>query len=184
MDPQSEVAFQLRVVDSFPEPEFTALQAAAFADFGVPSELLTEVLADESVRDPKASGREFLFPEQFRVGAFVQDRMVGWSYSRGEGNEVRMVNSGIYPEFRRKGIYSAMVRETISWAEERNFRRVFSRHVPGSNAVLIPKLRLGFLVSAFEYSEVYGPLVHLSYVIGTKRRELYRSRSAPIVAKS
>lgn len=77
-----------------------------------------------------------------------------------------MVNSGIFPEFRRRGIYSGLVKATIAYADTHGFLKIISRHVPSNNAVIIPKLRLGFMVSAFEYSEVYGPLVHLTYLIG------------------
>ena len=70
---------------------------------------------------------------------------------------------------------------TISYATTHSFQRIFSRHVPSNNAVIIPKLRLGFMVSAFEYSEVYGPLVHLTYLVGAKRRDLYQTHSKPIV---
>ena len=181
MDQNSQNIFQLRILDTFPEPGFTALRTAAFADFGVRSELLADVLADEATRRPQVSGLESHVSEQLRVGAFVDDRMIAWSYSKGEGSELHMVNSGIHPEFRRRGIYSALVKAAISYAEANGFIKIISRHVPSNNAVIIPKLRLGFTVSAFEYSEVYGPLVHLSYLVGPKRRELYQTRSMPIV---
>ena len=121
------------------------------------------------------------FRSSFEVGAFVGDQLVAWSFSKGEGSQLHMVNSGVLPNLRRRGIYSSLVEATISYAEANGFSKIFSRHVPSNNAVIIPKLRLGFIVSAFEYSEVYGPLVHLTYITGTKRRELYRVRSAPIV---
>ncbi len=57
---------------------------------------------------------------------------------------------------------------------------VASHHVPVNVPVIIAKLRLGFLMTGFEYSEVYGPLVRLSYVVGEKRRELYRRRAIPL----
>jgi ribosomal protein S18 acetylase RimI-like enzyme len=172
---------QLRILESFPEPEFTTLRTAAFADFGVSSKLLAEVLADETNRRSQVSRPESHFPQQLRIGAFIDDRLVGWSYSRGEDNQLHMVNSGIFPEFRRRGIYSDLVKATIAYADTHGFLKIISRHVPSNNAVIIPKLRLGFMVSAFEYSEVYGPLVHLTYLIGSKRRELYQTRSMPIV---
>ena len=92
-----------------------------------------------------------------------------------------MVNSGVSPGLRRRGIYSRLVEATIAHADSHGFFRIISRHVPSNNAVIIPKLRLGFMVSGFEYSEVYGPLVRLTYLIGHKRRELYRARSMPVV---
>ena len=57
---------------------------------------------------------------------------------------------------------------------------VNSRHAASNTAVLIAKMRLGFLVSGFEYSEVYGPLVQLSHLVGEARRRLYQARSASL----
>ena len=171
---------QLRILESFPEPEFTALRNVAFADFGERSGLLTEVLADEANRRPQVSGPEAQIL-QLRIGAFIDDRLVAWSYSRGEDTQLHMVNSGVSPGLRRRGIYSRLVEATIAHADSHGFLRIISRHVPSNNAVIIPKLRLGFMVSGFEYSEVYGPLVRLTYLIGHKRRELYRARSMPVV---
>lgn len=171
---------QLRILESFPEPEFTALRNVAFADFGERSGLLTDVLADEANRRPQVSGPEAPIL-QLRIGAFIDDRLVAWSYSRGEDTQLHMVNSGVSPGLRRRGIYSRLVEATIAHADSHGFLRIISRHVPSNNAVIIPKLRLGFMVSGFEYSEVYGPLVRLTYLIGHKRRELYRARSMPVV---
>jgi ribosomal protein S18 acetylase RimI-like enzyme len=172
---------QLRIVESFPEPEFAALRNAAFADFGEHSILLADMLAEEADRHSKQSGPEERIPQELRVGAFIDDRLIAWSYSKVEGSQLHMVNSGVIPDLRRRGIYSRLVEGTITYAETRGFSKIFSRHVPSNNAVIIPKLRLGFILSGFEYSEVYGPLVHLTYLIGDKRRELYRLRSVPIV---
>jgi ribosomal protein S18 acetylase RimI-like enzyme len=145
---------ELRILESFPEPEFTALRNTSFADFGESSKLLSEVLADEASRRSQVSGLESQFP-QLRIGAFIDNKLVGWSYSRGEENQLHMINSGILPEFRRRGIYSDLVKATITYADTHGFLKIISRHVPSNNAVIIPKLRLGFIVSAFEYSEIY-----------------------------
>lgn len=172
---------QLRILESFPEPDFTDLRNVAFADFGESSALLAEVLADEANHMPQVLGSEAQIPQQLRIGAFIDDRLVAWSYSRGEDDLLHMINSGVCPELRRRGIYSSLVEATIGYANSHGFSKIISRHVPSNNAVIIPKLRLGFIVSGFEYSEVYGPLVRLTYLGGDKRRELYRARSIPIV---
>jgi hypothetical protein len=39
---------------------------------------------------------------------------------------------------------------------------------------------VGFHASGFEYSEVYGPLVRLTFLIGKLRRRLYQVRPSPI----
>ena len=175
---------QLRILDSFPEPEFSALRDVAFRDFGAQSTLLSDVLDDEAKRRSLVSEADSASSQQLRIGAFLDDRIVGWSYSRYEDGQLNMVNSGVLPEFRGLGIYTGLVKATIEYADAHGFLKIVSRHVPSNNAVIIPKLRLGFVVSAFEYSEVYGPLVHLTYLNGDKRRELYQKRSTPIVPSS
>ena len=175
---------QLRTLESWPEPEFTALRIAAFADFGEPSTLLADVVAEENGLRQKVSKSQEQVPNELRISAFVDDKIAGWSYSTAEGNQLHMINSGVLPEWRRQGIYACLVKSTIAHAENSGFSKIFSRHAPSNNAVTIPKLRLGFLVSGFEYSEVYGPLVQLTYYVGAGRRELYRKRSVPVVSST
>src|SRR5690349_21189281 len=103
----SHASPQLRILKSFPEPEFTALRNVAFLDFGERSGLLTDVLADEANRRHQVSGPEAQIL-QLRIGAFIDDRLVGWSYSRGEDTQLHMVNSGVSPGLRRRGIYSRL----------------------------------------------------------------------------
>jgi ribosomal protein S18 acetylase RimI-like enzyme len=172
--------FTIRALDAFPEPEFTSLRAAAFAGIGEESRLLTEVIADETERRTQARMSDPQFPHQLKIGAFFGDRIVGWSYSRGEDKTLHTINSGVLSEFRRQGIYSGLAKFTVSHASQNGFVKIVSRHSPGNNAIIIPKLRLGFVVSAFEYSEQYRPLVHLTYLVSQKRRELYQIRSTPI----
>jgi len=166
----------LRVLEAFPEPETSELQRAVFADFG-PSGLLADVLASESAL------RKDSLPNQspFRVAAFRDDVLVGWSYGFREGkSEFHMLNSGVAAAERRRGVYSQLVRAVLSHANAKGYASVTSRHVAANSAVIVAKLRLGFQISGFEYSEVYGPLVRLTYLVGDARRNLYRVRAAPL----
>lgn len=171
----------IRTLDAFPEPAFTALRTAAFADFGEESQILTETIADETEFRSHLRQSDSQIRNELKIGAFSDDQIVGWSYSRGEDKILHMMNSGVLHEFRGQGIYSELAKSTISYAIKNGFLKIFSRHSPSNNAIIVPKLRLGFFVSAFEYSEEYGPLVHLTYLVSQRRRELYRTRSKPIV---
>ena len=91
-----------------------------------------------------------------------------------------MLNSGVASTERRKGIYSQLVRAVLDHASSLGYSKVTSRHAAANSAVNIAKLRLGFQVSGFEYSEVYGPLVHLTYFANEARKRLYLSRAASI----
>jgi ribosomal protein S18 acetylase RimI-like enzyme len=168
----------LRVVERFPEPAFTAFQRQVFAD-DVPSQLLTEVLDGEAAaRQGRAAPQE---QGALRIGAYRGDALVGWTYGRREpGHSFYMINSGVALSERRRGIYSLLVRRVIEHAQAQSYVSITSRHVAGNTAVLIAKLKLGFIVSGFEYSEVYGPLVRLTYLVGEPRRKLYQSRAGSI----
>ena len=167
-----------RFVDQFPEPAYSALAGEAFSDYEA-SELLTDVLnAEAAVR----SGTPDAVDEgALRIGAFRGDALVGWTFARPQGaNHLHMINSGVAPAERRRGVYSELVRMVIEHAGSRGYVAVLSRHAANNNAVIVAKLKLGFLVSGFEYSEVYGPLVRLTFLLGEGRRNLYRTRSSPI----
>jgi ribosomal protein S18 acetylase RimI-like enzyme len=167
----------IRLVEAFPEPGISALRREVFADFEQ-SALLAQVLASESaLRDNNSP----LPTEPFRVAAFRGDVLVGWTYGYREGtHQFCMLNSGVAAAERRKGIYTQLVQAALGHAKSRGYVSVTSRHVPTNSAVLIAKLRLGFQVSGFEYSEVYGPLVRLTYLVGAARRKLYASRAVPL----
>src|SRR5215467_8254791 len=107
---------QIRAVDRYPEPDFAALQTAAFADFGHVSAALAAVLAEEAAHRSQVSQPEVEAPF-LRLGAFVENHLIGWSYSQREGNQLHMVNSGVAPELRRRGVYTSLVAATIEYAE-------------------------------------------------------------------
>ena len=116
-----------------------------------------------------------------RIGAFRGDALVGWTFAHTEGaSHFHLVNSGVAPAERRHGVYSTLARMVIENARLRGCVAILSRHAANNNAVIIAKLKLGFFVSGFEYSEVYGPLVRLTFLLGERRRTLHRIRSSPI----
>jgi GNAT superfamily N-acetyltransferase len=167
-----------RVVDKFPEPAYSVLAHQAFADYEE-SELLSAVAREELAA--QATTQEVADLGALRIAAFRGDALVGWTYACPDGPSLlRMVNSGVAPAERRRGTYSELARRVIEHASARGYVSILSRHAANNNPVIIAKLKLGFLVSGFEYSEVYGPLVRLTLLLGALRRVLYQTRAAPI----
>lgn len=167
-----------RVLDEFPEPAYTALVDQAFSDYEE-SQLLTDVAREELAA--RADAPDVVNERALRIGAFRGDTLIGWTYACPEGTSLLyMINSGVAPAERQKGIYSELARLVIEHARSRGYVTILSRHAANNNSVIIAKLKLGFFVSGFEYSEVYGPLVRLTFLLGNLRRTLYRSRSTPI----
>jgi ribosomal protein S18 acetylase RimI-like enzyme len=169
---------RLHTVDQFPEPAFSALAHDAFSDYEQ-SPLLTDVLDHESAaRSGQLTATD---DDALRIAAFRGEALVGWTYARPDGvQHLHMINSGVAPSERRKGIYSQLVQRTIEHAKSQGYVSILSRHTASNNAVIVAKLELGFFVSGFEYSAVYGPLVRLTYLVGELRRELHEARSRPI----
>lgn len=167
-----------RAVDQFPEPAFSSLAREVFSDYEL-SPSLTAVLEQEAAARPReiaVTGGEAL-----RIGAYQGQSLVGWTYARAEGaRRLHMINSGVTPAERRKGIYSKLVQLTIEHAKSHGYVSIQSRHAANNNPVIVAKLKLGFFVSGFEYSEVYGPLVRLTHLLGELRRNLHHARSQPI----
>ena len=168
----------LRPMESAAASELAALQNAAFADYAQ-SKQLAEVVASESAARSQAAQPQVQSP--FGLAAFRGTVLVGWSQGYREGTtQFYMLNSGVAHAERRQGVYSQLVRGLLAHAESTGYSSVRSRHTAANTAVIVAKLRLGFQVSGFEYSEVYGPLVQLTYLVGEARRKLYETRAAPI----
>ena len=167
-----------RVVDTFPEPAFSTLAREAFSNYEK-SPLLTDVLNAEAAA--RSANLTALDAGALRIGAFRNDCLVAWTYARPEGvHHLHMINSGVAPAERRQGVYSRLAQLTIEHARSLGYVAILSRHAANNNDVIVAKLKLGFFVSGFEYSEVYGPLVRLTYLLGDRRRALYGARSTPI----
>ena len=168
----------VRVVEALPEPDISALQREVFADFER-SEALAQILASESAARAEELNTAPL--SMFRVAAFRGEVLVGWTqgYREGKG-KFYMLNSGVAVAERRQGVYTRLVAAVLAHAAAQGYSVVASHHVPANVPVIIAKLRLGFLITGFEYSEVYGPVVRLTYVVGEKRRDLYRTRTVPL----
>lgn len=172
----------LRPLEVAPEVELSALQRVAFSEYE-PSLRLAEVLASEAAsRVDKTNSH---VQAKFGIAAFRGDVLVGWTQGHHEGaNQFYMLNSGVAAAERRRGVYSLMVRAVLEHAKSQGYATVRSRHTATNSGVIIAKLQLGFQVSGFEYSEVYGPLVQLTHLVSEARRTLYRDRTVPLRAAS
>lgn len=173
-------AVQYRVVNGFAEPEFSEAQREAFAGLELPSLELARLVESEAALGP-APGSAVPRMNEFRLGAYEQDRLVGWTYGWMDGSRsFYMSASGVRPSARRQGIYSQLVSRVIDHCRQRGCTSVHSRHIALNNPVLIAKLKLGFFIAGYSYSEALGPIVHLKCVLTEQRLALLRLRAAPL----
>lgn len=106
------------------------------------------------------------------LALYYQGHLAGWSFGRQVDSEkFYMVNSAILPEHRLKGLYRTLLQVILQEATTEGFQIVYSRHVATNSAILIPKLKAGFLMTSFELSDIFGVLVHLSYFTNPIRRK-------------
>lgn len=105
------------------------------------------------------------------------DAPVAWAYGvQDQRATFYMAITGVHPNWRGRGIYPAYLDRLLGFLREVGFREVVSRHQADNNGVLIPKLRAGFKISAFEITPNYGLLVHLRYNFSEDMRAVYAWR--------
>jgi hypothetical protein len=87
-----------------------------------------------------------------------------------------MVATMIRREWQGRGLYTSFLRAMIAVLREMGFREIYSRHSPDNGAVLVPKLKAGFVINSFEISAPFGLLVHLKLALGDNLRRVYAWR--------
>lgn len=172
------IEITLLPLDTVPEAELSALSDEVFGH-EQPSELLADVVAAEAAARPAQTDEKP--PGAFGLAALRGNKLVGWTQGYRVGtNQFHMLNSGVAIAERRTGVYSQLVQAVLDHAKSHGYSTVRSLHVATNTPVIVAKLRLGFFIAGFEYSEVYGPLVQLKYLVGEQRRSLYQARTDSI----
>lgn len=168
--------------ERFPEPAFSELQRRVFEDIQHESAELADVLAYER-RDPSVTAAPSAAQSPMvRFGAFRDDELVGWSCGWMErGDAFYMAHSGVAPQHRRQGLYTALLDAVLLHARSCGAREVRSQHSVLNNPVIIAKLGREFHISGLSVSAPMGCLVELTYRVHAPRSELFRSRVVPLV---
>ncbi len=106
------------------------------------------------------------------------DAFIGWSWGRQLDQETfYMASSALLEPWRRRGIYSALLRWLLAHLSAQGVQIVRSRHLATDNAIIIPKLKAGFVMTGMELSDVAGTLVQLSYFFNKRRRKVLDFRA-------
>jgi ribosomal protein S18 acetylase RimI-like enzyme len=139
---------------------------------------IAKLLSEEELAAGKRLLRNMGKPFSVHLALFADGDLVGWSFGRQTDFETYyMTSSGILPEHRRKGLYTELLKETIRLVKAEGFQIIHSRHTATNNAVIIPKLKAGFIISSMEISDPFGTLIHLRYYCNSKRRAVMDFRS-------
>ena len=127
------------------------------------------------MRDQQSRIKEHSF------AAWSGTRLIGGSVAiEARPGVLFMQTSAVHPDFRRQGVYTAMVRHIVDWSREQGFYELTSKHHATNNPVLIAKLRLGFTIVGMELVPEWGPLVMLALPLDPGRADLYRFRAGAI----
>jgi len=113
------------------------------------------------------------------IGLFSKNNeFVGFTFGFQESEEVfYMACSAVLPEYRRSGLYTELVKFVIKRTSDEGFQKIYGTHCATNNAVIIPKLKLGFIFSKLELSDTFGTIIHLQYFTNPLRRKVMDYRS-------
>ncbi len=106
---------------------------------------------------------------------YHKDEVIGWHSGQQDSiipNKFYMANSGIRPQFQGQGIYKSLLQEILKIVHNEGFEEIYSIHSVQNNAILVPKLKAGFIISGFDISDRFGLTVKLSYWFHPLRREV------------
>ncbi len=135
---------------------------------------LTDILKEQR------SKRAAHHADDFRLRWLIehQGEPIGWSWGYETEPELYyMCNTAIAKEHRGKGLYTALLPHVLEACRREGFQAVFSRHNATNNAVIVPKLKAGFLITGMELSDKHGTLVVLTKYLHEPRAAVTRYRS-------
>ena len=110
-----------------------------------------------------------------------KDRFVGWTCGfQANPNEFYMMSSAVFPEYRRKGWYTKLVKCMLAEVDSQGFQMVSSNHIATNNPVIIAKMKLGFMITGIEVSDNMGIILRLVYSLNPLRAEVLKYRTGEI----
>lgn len=110
--------------------------------------------------------------------AWENEKLVGWSWGyQISSMEFYMCNSAVFPEYRRKGIYTELMNKIVDKAQEDGFQEITSKHHADNNSVIIPKLKVGFVIKGLEVNPRFGLIVNLIYYKSDKVLKVHNQRT-------
>jgi len=141
-------------------------------------------LDEEPLMTPEQKARKKVhaapFAGVFKLFYLIKkgNEIVGWHSSRQTApDRLYMELTGIFPGHKRQGLYTALIPIVLERAKKEGFELVVSRHHASNNAVLIPKMKAGFMIQSFEVYWRYGLMVHLHYHLIEHRKKVYQFRT-------
>jgi len=169
--------YEVRRVDRFEEPEYKGLvKQILYGEH--PTVDWANFMSESEIETQAKLRKDFGRANPVRLGAYKEGKLVGFCFGFQDcDSSFSMAASGVLPEHRRKGLYRFLAERMLEISKGMDFPQVSSRHVATNNAVLIAKLKLGFVVTGMELSETFGTLLQLTYFHHPLRRKVFHVRA-------
>lgn len=150
-------------IEEFPEREYQAyFEHWLISEY--PFLPWREQLADMQKAKLKELGSRTRDKFELRLAVYHKGEFAGWSHGYQESaHTYYMANSAVSPALRRAGVYSELIKKTLDITREAGFQTVSSHHLLNNNAVIIAKLKMGFVIRGIELDPVHGLLLKLNY---------------------
>jgi predicted GNAT family acetyltransferase len=159
--------------------EFGALYAARQEAYFSAS-LIVDVTSHLSTDEVALyEARRLAYPAVWRMQWALEHEgvVVGWTYAYQQDHEtLYMCNTAIAQDHRGKGLYSIILQHVLSVAKTQGFQIVTSKHYASNNAIIIPKLKAGFIITGLALDEKYGLMVHLTKYLHPQREKVAVNR--------
>jgi GNAT superfamily N-acetyltransferase len=158
------LAGRYRIVPAADEPAYWAAWEAAFGREGYPPELYFARGAEWQARAERlaasrggdALSDHWLIYDDERVAAVYRgEQLDGHTYMTG--------HAAVHLDYRRRGIYRAVIERVLETTRRLGFTSVVSNHAPGNNPAIIAKLSLGFRIDRLELDALHGPSLWLRF---------------------
>lgn len=109
---------------------------------------------------------------------YCHDEPIGWHCGyQIDAETFYMFESGIDPAHQGRGIYTSLLPWLLERYRSLGFQRVTSQHHASNNAVIVPKLKAGFIITGFTIDEGVGLMISLAYIFNEHRRKIYAFRT-------
>ncbi len=117
-------------------------------------------------------------PQRFSYIIEQERELIGWctAYQK-DVDEWYMHNTAIFEAHRQKGLYTAVLQLMLSYAKSEGYQKVTSIHNATNNAIIIPKLKAGFVISGMFINEKFGTLIELTYYTNPQIKAIINFRS-------
>lgn len=106
--------------------------------------------------------------------------IIGWHVGFQKGPSYYMMNTAVIESHQRNGIYTKLLEVIIEKVYDKGFIDITSSHLASNNAVIIPKLKAGFLITGMNIEERFGVLINLKYFFNEQIKKAYLLRTGEI----